>query len=91
MRIAIAGAVLAGALLLDFGAIAQTGNAMSPQPGAPTPPSPVQRPIPHQQPKQQVPPDVADKPVAMTPKQAELLRKAEQIDRKVMRSICTGC
>jgi hypothetical protein len=32
MRIAIAGAVLAGAILLDFGAIAQTGDTMSPQP-----------------------------------------------------------
>jgi hypothetical protein len=60
-----------------------------------------------QPPATQAPVDVAnlselDTPVAMTPKQAELLRKAdlrkaellrkaEQIDRKVMRSICIGC
>jgi hypothetical protein len=26
-----------------------------------------------------------------TPRQAELMRKSEQIDRSVMRSICVGC
>jgi hypothetical protein len=105
MRIAIAGAALASAILLDFGAVAQTGDTMSPLPGAaPTPPPPVRplrRPMPQPKPPAdasatQAPADVAnqpglDKPVAVTPKQAELLRKAEQIDRKVMRSICIGC
>ena len=105
MRIAIAGAVLAGAVLLDFGAIAQTGNATSPQPGAaPIPPSPVRplrRPMPQPKPPAdgsatQAPAGVAREPgiestVPVTPQQAELLRKSEQIDRKVMRSICIGC
>jgi hypothetical protein len=30
-------------------------------------------------------------PAEPAPRQAELMRKSEQIDRMVMRSICTGC
>jgi hypothetical protein len=104
-RIAIAGVVLAGAILLDFGAIAQTGDTTSRPPGAaptsPSPVRPVRRPMPQPKPPAdasatQAPASAAkqqglDSSVAVTPRQAELLRKSEQIDRKVMRSICIGC